>query len=102
MRKVLLCGAEGHGNEWEAICFDLDIAVQGSSFEDVFESLNTAIALYAETVEALPAGERARLVEQSAPLRVKLKFFVRAFSTLFRDHGNDGSYSHQYTIPCAA
>jgi len=100
--KVLRCYAEGHGGEWEAICIDLDIAVQGASFEGVFESLNTAIALYLETVEALPADERARLVERPVPLGVKLKLLQRALSVLFRDHSNDESYSHQYTVSRAA
>ena len=102
MRKVLRCYAEGHGGEWEAICLNLDIAVQGSSFEEVYESLNTAITLYVETVEALPADERARLVERPVPLGVRLKMVLRTLSILLHDHGDDDSYSHQYTMPCAA
>ncbi len=39
MRKVLRCYAEGRNGEWEAICLDLDIAVQEKSFEDAFHAL---------------------------------------------------------------
>ncbi len=57
-----LCCAEGKDGRWQAICLDLDIAaVQGSSFEEVFHSLNDAVALYLETVADLPAEDRERL-----------------------------------------
>ncbi len=55
MRRIVRCVAEGRGDEWEAICLDLDIAMQGQSFEDVFASLNKAIALHIETALDLPA-----------------------------------------------
>ena len=47
--RSLRCYAEGRDGDWEAICLDLDIAVQGSSFEEVFRSLQEAISLYLET-----------------------------------------------------
>ena len=54
MHKVLRCHAEGRDGDWEAFCLDLDIAVPGRSFEDVFRALNEAIALHVEAVAALP------------------------------------------------
>lgn len=51
----------------KAICLDLDIAVQGSSFEEVFASLRDAIALYLETVADLPPEERHSLLHRRAP-----------------------------------
>ena len=36
MRKLLRCYAERHHGQWEAFCLDFDIAVQGSSFEEVY------------------------------------------------------------------
>ncbi len=102
MQKILLCCAEGRERDWEAICLDLDIAVQGSSFDEVYHSLNDAIALYRDTVENLPAEERANLVERPAPLRIRLKFLLRALRAVFRGRGGDDSCSHQYTVPCAA
>ena len=102
MQGVLRCRAEGCSGEWEAICLDLDIAVQGSSFEDVFESLNKAIRLYLESVAELPEAERANLVERPAPLRLRLKFAFDVLRTIFRDDSGNDSCSHHYTVPCAA
>ena len=39
MMKRLLCFAEGKEGDWEGICVDLDIAVQGASFNEVCELL---------------------------------------------------------------
>ena len=101
MRKVLRCYAEGRNGEWEAICLDLDIAVQEKSFEDVFHALNEAIALYLETVSALPESEHAHLLNRPAPLSLRLKFFFYALRSLFSHDGEDG-YHHQFTVSSAA
>ena len=37
------CYVHGKGSEWEAICTDLDISVQGDSFEDAKSLLNEAL-----------------------------------------------------------
>ena len=58
MARILHCYAEGRDGDWEAICLELDVAVQGGSFEEVFRSLREAIALYLETVADLrPTNE---------------------------------------------
>jgi predicted RNase H-like HicB family nuclease len=99
--RTLHCYAEGRDGEWEAICLDLDIAVQGRSFEEVFASLQEAVALYLETVADLPPEERRPLLHRSAPLSVRLKFLAHAVRGLFSDH--DGhSHRHQITMPLAA
>ena len=101
MRKVLRCTAEGRDGDWEAFCLDLDIAVQGRSFEEVFRALNEAIALHLETVLALPEADRAHLLDRRAPLSLRLKFFGYALRALFvRD--DNGSYHHHFTVPCTA
>ncbi len=101
MSRVLHCYAEGRGGEWEAICLDLDIAVQGTSFEEVHHSLKTAITLYLETVDALPERDQADLLNRPAPLSVRLKFFAQAAQFLIRNR-QDGKHRHQFTIPAAA
>lgn len=99
--RTLRCYAEGRDGEWEAICLDLDIAVQGRSFEEVFASLREAIALYLETVADLQPEERGPLLHRSAPLSVRLKFLAHAVRGLFGDH--DGRRQrHQFTMPVAA
>ena len=100
MSKTVSCYAAGRDGEWEAICLDLDIAVQGESFEEVSASLSKAISLYLESVSALSESERALLVERPAPLSVRLRFLGYALRSLL---GADRDrYHHQFTMPLAA
>ena len=99
--RTLHCYAEGRDGDWEAICLDLDIAVQGRSFEQVCASLREAVTLYLETVADLEPGEQRSLLRRSAPLFVRLKFLGHAVRGLFGDH--DGhSERHQFTMPLTA
>ena len=101
MPRTLHCYAAGKDRQWEAICLDLDIAVQGASFEDVSSSLEKAISLYLKSVSDLPSKERERLLNRRAPLRLRLQFAWDAVLSLFRrDEGEH--YRHQYTMPMAA
>lgn len=52
-QRVLYCCASGREGAWQAICVDLDIAVQGRSFEEVSRLLEEAIGLYLQTVNDL-------------------------------------------------
>jgi predicted RNase H-like HicB family nuclease len=99
--KPVHCYASGRDGDWEAICLDFDIAVQGKSFEEVFQLLNEAIAVYLESVNGLPEQERIRLLRRSAPLAVRLKFLGEAVRWLFGDR-HDDRYHHQFTLPVAA
>ena len=101
MRKVLRCYAEGRQGDWEAFCLDLDIAVQGRSFEEVFQALNEAIALHVEAVAELPESDRARLLNRPAPLSLRLRFLGHALKALVSRDDN-GGYHHHFTLPCAA
>jgi predicted RNase H-like HicB family nuclease len=99
--KTLRCYAEGRDGDWEAICLDLDIAVQGRSFEEVFGSLREAIRLYLESVSSLPADERRSLLDRPAPILVRLKFLAHALGGLLSDRDGDRQ-RHQFTMPLAA
>ncbi|MSO93437.1 MAG: hypothetical protein EXQ86_08575 [Rhodospirillales bacterium] len=101
MTRALHCFAEGREGEWEAICLDLDIAVQGASFEDVFRSLPEAIDLYVEAAAELPEADRKRLLGRPAPLGVRLKFLALAFKALIREPERQGKQYHQFTMPVA-
>lgn len=68
--RTLHCYASGRDGDWEAICLDLDIAVQGESFEIVQRSLQEAVALYLEAVADLPADQRRHLLHRPAPLLI--------------------------------
>jgi predicted RNase H-like HicB family nuclease len=99
--RTLHCYADGRDGDWEAVCLDLDIAVQGRSFEEVFGSLQEAIALYLKAVADLPADQRPALLRRPVPLMVRLKFLAQAARGLFA--GSEGERQrHQFTMPLAA
>jgi predicted RNase H-like HicB family nuclease len=99
--KILRCYAEGRDGEWEAICLDLDIAVQGRSFEDVFRSLRKAIALYLQTIADLRPDERRLLLRRRTPLSVRLKFVIDAVRVLLSAH-RGRKRRHLFTMPLDA
>ena len=101
MPRTLHCYALGKDGEWEAICLDLDIAVQGASFGEVSSSLEKAISLFLESVSDLPSEEQNRLLNRPAPFRLRLQFAWDAVLSLFR-HNDGERYRHQYTMPMAA
>ena len=99
--RVLRCCASGRGGAWEAICLDLDIAVQGRSFDDVAKQLNEAIALYLETVADLPEDERSALLNRSVPLWTRIRYAVDAFLMALRT-SHHGELKHRYTVAAPA
>ena len=101
MVRTLHCYAVGRGEDWEAICLDLDISVQGRSFKEVFDSLEQAVMLDLETVAELPERERAHLLNRPVPLRVRLQFAWHALRLALSKVGG-AEHRHQYTMPLAA
>jgi predicted RNase H-like HicB family nuclease len=99
--RSLHCYAEGRDGDWEAICLDLDVAVQGGSFEEVFTSLREAISLYLESVADLSPQEQRHLLQRPAPLSVRLKFLTHAARGLLAASDGDRQ-RHQFTMPLAA
>lgn len=96
-QRVLYCYASGHDGSWEAICLDLDIAVQGRSFDEVAALLKEAIALYLETVADLPEPERAAFLSRPVPFMTRLAFALEAFWSTLRGKA-DGELKHQFTM----
>jgi predicted RNase H-like HicB family nuclease len=75
MNKVVRCYAEGRDGQWEAVCLEFDIAVQGQSLEEVVQSLRSAIAAYLDYVGGLPEKEQARFLNRRVPWLLRLQFF---------------------------
>lgn len=75
--KRILCVAEGRDNEWEALCLDFDLAVQGRSFDEVRHLMNQAILTYIEDAANEAPRDRARLLGRRAPLRVRMSVLSR-------------------------
>ena len=101
MSKTIHCYAVGADGEWEAICLDLDIAVQGNSFPEVFEIPKTAKFPLSQDGHDIARGGRDRLLNRSAPLSVRLSFFAHALRSLL-SRREPHRYHHQFTMPLAA
>jgi len=72
MSRELLCVARGSGDRWEALCLDLDLAVQGRSFDEVRGLLDEAVNTYVEDASAEAEPARSRLLARRVPLHVRL------------------------------
>jgi predicted RNase H-like HicB family nuclease len=94
---MFYCYASGREGAWEAICLDLDIAVQGRSFEEVSALLEEAIVLYLETVSDLPEAERVSFISRPVPFWTRLGFAIQAFWSALRARP-DGELEHQFTM----
>lgn len=63
----LLCFSRGRPGHWEAICVDLDIAVQGETHNEVIALLEASIRSYLEALADEEPAVRARLLRRRAP-----------------------------------
>lgn len=103
MKRSLLCVVEGRGDEWEAICLDLDIAVAGRSFEGVMHDLEKAVALYMASANQEAPADRARLLNRRAPLWLRVKTVAHVLFALLSDRsGGRGESGGGFRLPCPA
>jgi predicted RNase H-like HicB family nuclease len=100
VNKMLICFAHGKDGDWEGICLDFDIAVQGHSFEAVKALLDEAIETYTKDALAEDEDNARRLLSRKAPWHVRLSYMVRFFvaTVLHRDD----EFRHAFNVPCAA
>jgi len=99
--RSFLCFARGHGSEWEAICVDLDIAVQGRSFNEVRQGLEEAVASYVESAHAEDAETCSKLLNRRAPLWVVLLWTWRVLKSAWRSR-SDNDTSASFPVACPA
>jgi hypothetical protein len=84
MSHDFLCVARGGGDRWEALCLDLDLAVQGQSSDEVRALLEEAVNTYVEDASAEAEPARSRLLARRVPLHVRLAWAWRFFkATLY-------------------
>jgi len=100
--RALLCIAEGRPGDWEALCLDLDIAVQGSSFEEVRSLLGEAVKTYFDDAAREGPKDRERLLRRRAPLRVRFAYGSRIFLNALVGHRQTGELHGSFEIPCPA
>lgn len=79
MDIAIKCIAHGAGNQWEAVCLDFDLAVQGRSLQEVTRLLQDVIGSYIEDALAQPEPARSQLLSRSAPFWVRLHWAFRLF-----------------------
>lgn len=98
--KRLQCYARGVEGNWEAICTDLDIAVQGASYDEVKTRLNEAIRTYVQDAVAERPAVAHALIERRAPLHVRAKYAIGFLLHTLRADGDD--YRAGFDLPCPA
>lgn len=83
MRSWFLCVAYSRGARWESLCLDLDIAAEGTSFEDVKSHLHAAIASYVADASSEAEPARSYLLARRAPWRVRAAWTLRRLLSAF-------------------
>ena len=94
--RTLRCLAEKRHGRWEALCIDLDIAVDAPTLAEARASLDEAVRLYVDSLSDLAPADRARLLRRSAPLKYLLRYWIVRLT-----HRNMGEHAG-FTVPCAA
>jgi len=79
MKIPLECIAHGAGHHWEAICLDLDIAVQGRSLQEVSGLLRETIESYIADAMAQDEPVRSQMLNRSVPFSVRAAWAWRLF-----------------------
>lgn len=102
MTKYLYCVAHSHGDRWEGICFDFDLAVEGRTFEDVQTLLREAIDTYVEDASAQPEPARSRLLGRRAPLRARLAWLMPLLTQAIFGGNRDNDSTVGFPVACRA
>ena len=100
LRPNLRCYAHGHDNAWEAICVDFDIAVQGSSFDEVKALLEESVAAYVEAARLENPEVRRQLLSRRTPWSVVAKLWMQtAIFNLFDRRQREAQASFPLACP---
>lgn len=101
MNRTLTCYAYGHGKMWEAICVDLDLAVDGVSLDDVKRKLTGVMHTYIEDASKEDEKTRVSLLNRKAPLWLRCKLrLMHAWYATKQKKSNDGYEA--FGMQCAA
>lgn len=102
MEEQYFCVARGKGGRWEGLCLDLDLAVQGRSFDEVRALLTEAIASYVEDASAEMEPARSRLLTRRAPFRIRLLWALAFFRAALFGRKPDGDSPVWLPVTCRA
>lgn len=103
MGRSFWCFAHGSDADgWEALCVDLDIAVEGRSFDDVKHILESAIRSYCADALNESPKDRDRLLSRRAPLYVRLGCWLRLAGNALRPRSSNRDLKAGFELPCPA
>jgi hypothetical protein len=102
MNKQFFCVARRHGDGWEAMCLDLDIAVQGRSFDEVRSLLGEAVSTYIEDALAEAEPARSQLLARRVPFFVRFLWALRFFRIALFGRNLDGDSPVWLPVTCRA
>ncbi|MDR3460938.1 MAG: hypothetical protein P4L76_01320 [Beijerinckiaceae bacterium] len=100
MKSYFNCYIEGSGDQWEAICVDLDISVTARSLAETKALLDSAVASYVHDAlqEAEPA--RSQLLSRRSPLSVRLAWRARMALFALVPPRNKPRFEGSFALPC--
>ena len=101
MQRKLVCYAIGGDRGWEAICVDLDLAVQGSTFDEVYLGLKAAIREFVEIAGLEAPAQTAMLLRRRAPFSVRLMHKIGFLWTWLRNGPGDDGHAAGFTVACS-
>lgn len=100
MQRFLTCYAREHEGAWEAWCLDLDIAVQGQTFDEVRATLDHAIGSYLSDAAAEAPAARDALLGRRAPFFARLRWLLPFVTHTLFARNRDGDTSVGFQVAC--
>jgi hypothetical protein len=101
-KQQLFCVARRQGDRWEAMCLDLDIAVEGRSFDEVRSLLEEAVSTYIEDALAEAEPARSQLLGRRVPFLVRFLWALRFFRIALSGRNLDGDSPVWLPVTCRA
>lgn len=102
MKRYLYCIARGRNSQWEAVCLDFDIAVQGRSFEEVNRLLGEVIVDYVKEAVEQPDDVRDALLSRRAPFRTRAMWRWRLALAALSARSHTAESTYGFPVPCPA
>jgi hypothetical protein len=102
VNREFFCIARGKGEQWEALCLDLDIAVQGQSFDEVRNLLREAVSTYVQDALAEAEPARSTLLGRQVPFFVRFLWAFRFFRAALFGRKSNGDSPVWLPVACHA
>lgn len=100
--RLLRCYARGTAGKWEAMCIDLDIAVEAGTRAEVEKLLEEAVLSYIQDAVAENPRQIERLLSRRAPFWVRWSIMLSAFRHLTRTRSNNKTLHASFDLACPA